>query len=130
MPWASWRPQLGGLVEFYRSPARKAVDAHRYQCAGLSEACAAVVGQRCQRGERGEMTPQAAMDSLAAQQDRILERLGQFDVLGECGPALAEERDAAYWLAQPGAPKAKLADEKPRGRTVPYEELIRVWGQG
>ena len=67
------------------------------------------------------------MDNLAAQQDRVLERLQRHGVLGECGPMLNEERDPEYWLAQPGAPKARLDDEKPRGETVPYDELIAVW---
>ena len=68
-----------------------------------------------------------ATDSLAEQQDRVLGRLAQHGVQGECGPQLNEERDAEYWLQQPGAPKARLANEKPQGETVPYDELIQVW---
>ena len=37
------------------------------------------------------------------------------------------EKDEAYWLSQPGAPKAKLANEKPKGQTVDYDELIKTW---
>jgi glycerol transport system substrate-binding protein len=36
-------------------------------------------------------------------------------------------RDEAYWLAQPGSPKPKLANEKPQGVTVSYDDLIRSW---
>ncbi len=39
-------------------------------------------------------------------------------------------RDRDYWLNQPGAPKAKLANEKPQGETVPYEELLSNWQSG
>jgi len=48
-------------------------------------------------------------------------------VQGECGPKLNEERDAQYWYDQPGAPKPKLANEKPKGETVDYDELIKSW---
>ena len=77
----------------------------------------------------GEVTPQVAMDSLAAQQDSVLERLERHGVLGDCGPQLNAERDAQYWLDQPGAPKPKLADEKPQGQTVPYEALLATWAE-
>ncbi|MEP0201556.1 MAG: carbohydrate ABC transporter substrate-binding protein, partial [Halioglobus sp.] len=60
----------------------------------------------------------------------VLERLERHGVLGECGPALNEPRDAQYWLQQPGAPKPKLDNEKPQGETVPYDELIKVWQTG
>jgi glycerol transport system substrate-binding protein len=37
--------------------------------------------------------------------------------------------DEAHWLSQPGAPKAKLDNEKPQGITVDYDELIKSWSQ-
>jgi glycerol transport system substrate-binding protein len=37
------------------------------------------------------------------------------------------ERDAQYWFDQPGAPKPKLANEKPKGETVSYNELLKSW---
>jgi glycerol transport system substrate-binding protein len=48
-------------------------------------------------------------------------------VQGECGPKLNKPRDPEYWLAQPGSPKAKLANEKPQGQTVAYEQLLKSW---
>ena len=75
----------------------------------------------------GESTAQAAMDSLAEQQDKVLERLQRHGVQGACGPQLNEPRDPQYWLAQPGSPKAKLAQEKPQGMTVAYDLLIKSW---
>jgi glycerol transport system substrate-binding protein len=41
-----------------------------------------------------------------------------------------DERDEAYWLNQPGSPKAKLANEKPQGETVNYDDLIKAWREG
>jgi len=32
-----------------------------------------------------------------------------------------------YWLDQPGAPKPKLDNEKPQGKTVPYDEMVKSW---
>ena len=124
-----WRPSWGGLVEFYRSPARKLWTPTGTNVPDYPK-LAQLWWANVANAVSGEVTPQAAMDSLAAQQDQVLGRLEQFGVLGECGPALAEEREASYWLEQPGAPKAKLDNEKPQGRTVPYEELVRVWSQG
>jgi len=34
------------------------------------------------------------------------------------------------WLSRPGSPKARLANEKPPGQTVPYDELIQAWREG
>jgi glycerol transport system substrate-binding protein len=50
-------------------------------------------------------------------------------VYGGCGPRLNEERDADYWLSQPGSPKAKLDNEKPQGETVTYDDLVARWQQ-
>ena len=33
------------------------------------------------------------------------------------------------WLNQPGAPKAKV-NEKPKGETVNYDQLIQAWREG
>ena len=63
-------------------------------------------------------------DILGHEISASLQRHG---VQGECGPQLNEPRDPAYWLGQPGAPKPKLADEKPQGKTVAYDELIKSW---
>jgi len=75
----------------------------------------------------GEETPQGAMDNLAAEQDRVMERLERAGVQEVCGPRLNEERTAEYWFNQPGAPKPPLENEKPQGETVPYDELVADW---
>ena len=46
---------------------------------------------------------------------------------GDIGPKLNEVVDAQYWLDQPGAPVAKLENEKPMGETISYDELIKSW---
>ena len=51
------------------------------------------------------------------------------NVYGGCGPRLNEEKGADFWLSQPGSPKAKLANEKPQGQTIAYEDLIKRWQQ-
>ena len=56
-----------------------------------------------------------------------MERLERANVQPVCGPKLNEPRDPQYWLDQPGAPKPKLANEKPQGKTVAYDELLKTW---
>ncbi|MEI8593588.1 ABC transporter substrate-binding protein [Photobacterium sp. Hal280] len=121
-------PKLGGLVEFYRSPARV-----QWTPTGTNvpdyPKLAQLWWQYIAEAANGEKTPQQALDGLATAQDRVLERLERANVQGECGPKLNKPRDAAYWLAQPGAPKAKLANEKPQGVTIQYAELLKSWQQ-
>ena len=119
-------PRLGGLVEFYRSPARTLWTPTGTNVPDYPK-LAQLWWANVANAVSGEVSAQQAMDTLAEQQDRVLERLAQFGVMGECGPELAEPRDPAYWLDQPGAPKAKLDNEKPPGETVPYDDLIQVW---
>ena len=47
-----------------------------------------------------------------------------------CPPELNPVKEAKFWLDAPGAPKAKLANEKPKGETVPYEQLLQAWKEG
>jgi len=119
-------PRLGGLVEFYRSPARTAWTPTGTNVPDYPK-LAQLWWANVANAVSGESTAQAAMDSLAEQQDKVLARLERHGVQGECGPQLNEPRDPAYWLAQPGAPKAQLAEEKPQGITVAYDQLIKSW---
>ena len=119
-------PKLGGLVEFYRSPARV-----QWTPTGTNvpdyPKLAQLWWQNVADAVTGAKTPQQAMDSLANQQDKVLERLQRAGIQGECGPKLNKARDASYWLNLPGSPKAKLANEKPKGITVDYDELVKSW---
>ena len=119
-------PRLGGLVEFYRSPARVAWTPTGTNVPDYPK-LAQLWWANVANAVSGESTAQAAMDSLAEQQDKVLERLQRHGVQGACGPQLNEPRDPQYWLAQPGSPKAKLAQEKPQGMTVAYDLLIKSW---
>jgi len=123
-------PRLGGLVEFYRSPDRvlwtpTGVNVPDYP--KLAQAWWQQIGDV----NSGAATPQEAMDALAAEMDTTMARMQaadeQADVYGGCGPRLNEEREADYWLSQPGAPKPALDNEKPQGETIPYDELVARW---
>jgi glycerol transport system substrate-binding protein len=119
-------PILGGLVEFYRSPARK-----QWTPTGTNvpdyPKLAQLWWKYISEVASGESSAQKALDGLAAAQDKVMQRLERAKVQGECGPKLNNPRDPEYWLAQPGSPKAKLANEKPQGQTVAYEQLLKSW---
>ncbi len=121
-------PKLGGLVEFYRSPARVAWSPTGTNVPDYPK-LAQLWWQNVALAVTGERTPQEAMDNLAEEMDRVLQRLERAG-MEECAPKLNEEQDAQYWLDQPGAPKPKLANEKPQGETVPYDQLLQAWKEG
>lgn len=119
-------PMLGGLVEFYRSPARV-----QWSPTGTNvpdyPKLAQLWWQNIGDAMSGARTPQEALDGLCADQERVLERLERAGVQGDLGPVLNDEQDPEYWLSQPGAPKAALANEDEQPQTVSYEELIASW---
>jgi glycerol transport system substrate-binding protein len=78
----------------------------------------------------GEVTAQTAMDNLAREMDKVMERIQRSGTQKECGPMLNPEQDPSYWFAQPGAPKPKLDNEKPQGETVDYDSLLQAWREG
>ncbi len=116
--------ELGGLVEFYRSPARV-----QWTPTGANvpdyPRLAQLWWQNIGDAASGAKTPQQAMTALANAQERLLKRLQRAGVLGDCGPKLNEKRSRDYWLSQPGAPKPKLVNEKPAPQTIDYDELVR-----
>ena len=122
-------PKLGGLVEFYRSPARVAWTPSGTNVPDYPK-LAQLWWQNIGEAVSGEVTVSTAMDNLAYEQDKVLARLERSGVQGDCGPKLNDKVDAAKWLGQPGAPKAKLANEKPQGETVDYDKLIQAWREG
>ncbi len=119
-------PNLGGLVEFYRSPARVQWTPTGNNVPDYPK-LAQLWWQNIGDASSGAKTPQEALTALAAAQDKVLKRLERAGVQGECGPKLNEVKDRDFWLNQPGAPKAKLANEKPTPITVDYDELIKSW---
>jgi glycerol transport system substrate-binding protein len=116
-------PKLGGLVEFYRSDARK-----QWSPTGVNvpdyPKLAQLWWQYVSEAASGEKTPQQALDGLAKAQDKVMQRLERSKVQGECGPKLNPKKDPQYWLSQPGAPKPQLKNEKPQGKTIAYSDLI------
>jgi len=122
-------PRLGGLVEFYRSPARIAWTPTGTNVPDYPK-LAQLWWPNVADAVSGSVSPQQAMDALAEQQDRVLGRLQRAGIQGECGPVLNEPVEDAEWLARPGAPKPELTNEKPPGQTVPYDHLIQAWREG
>ena len=119
-------PNLGGLVEFYRSPARV-----RWSPTGTNvpdyPRLAQLWWQNIGDAMSGEKTPQEALDALCAAQEEVMERLERAGVQGDIGPKMNEPQDAQVWLDAPGAPVAKLDNEDPAPVTVNYDELVKSW---
>ena len=124
-------PKLGGLIEFYRSPARV-----QFGPAGSNvpdyPKLAQLWWQNIGDASTGVKTPREAMDALAAAQDSVMDRLERSGVQGDCGPKLNKKRKPEYWFAQAGknntlAPQRMLANEKPKGETVDYDTLVSSW---
>ena len=119
-------PKLGGLVEFYRSPARV-----QWSPTGTNvpdyPKLAQLWWQNIGDASSGAKTPQEAMDSLCAEQEKVMERIERSGVQGDLGPKMNEPQDPEYWFAQPGAPKPKLENEREEPKTVSYDELVKSW---
>jgi glycerol transport system substrate-binding protein len=86
--------------------------------------------QNVTKAVTGELTPQQAMDKLAREQDQVMEGFERIQAQGDCSPRLNEPVSPDYWLKQPGAPKGKLANEKPPGQIICYKDLLEAWRQG
>ncbi|QOG06220.1 carbohydrate ABC transporter substrate-binding protein [Aureimonas sp. OT7] len=122
---------LGGLVEFYRSPARK-----QWSPTGTNvpdyPKLAQLWWQAIGDAAAGNKTPQEAMDSLCEEQERVMARLERAGVQGDKGPLLNEEHDMEYWVEQAKAngtlaPQPKKENEKETPITVNYDELVKSW---
>jgi glycerol transport system substrate-binding protein len=126
-------PKLGGLIEFYRSPARV-----QWTPTGTNvpdyPKLAQLWWQNIGDAASGAKTPQEAMDALCAAQESVLSRLERAGVQGDIGPKLNEEHDLAYWnnyAKEHGtlAPQLKLANEKEKPETIGYDELVKSWNE-
>ncbi len=125
-------PKLGGMLEFYLSPARKAWTPTGPNVPDYPK-LAKHWWQTIASAVTGEKTPREALDHLAEKQDRALAVIERNAELTTCGPRLKRDNEVkgeSYWLQQPGAPKPKLKNEKPPGITVPYDLLVQAWKQG
>jgi glycerol transport system substrate-binding protein len=123
-------PQLGGWVEFYRSPDRVLWTPTGINVPDYPK-LAQIWWQQIGDVNAGTFTPEEAMDRLASEMDQVMARMQavdeQADVYGGCGPRLNEEKDPSEWLGKPDGPAAKLDNEKPQGETISYDELIERW---
>ena len=118
-------------MEFYRSPARL-----QWSPTGTNvpdyPKLAQLWWQAIGDASSGAKTAQEAMDSLCAEQEKVLERLERAGVQGDIGPKMAEEHDLEYWnkdAVSKGnlAPQLKIENEKEQGQTVSYDELVKSW---
>src|SRR5204863_7962450 len=90
-------PKLGGLIEFYRSPARV-----QWTPTGVNvpdyPKLAQLWWQNIGDASSGAKTPQQAMEALAAAQDDVLARLERSKVQGDCGPQPNANHTPEFWL--------------------------------
>ena len=121
-------PKLGGLVEFYRSPARVAWTPTGNNVPDYPK-LAQLWWKNVAQAVTGEKTPQAAMDTLAEEMDQVMARL-QRAGMAQCAPKLNPKGDPAKWLSDQHAPWKKLANEKPKGETIAYDSLLNAWKNG
>jgi glycerol transport system substrate-binding protein len=69
------------------------------------------------------------MDNLAEQMDQVMGRLERAG-MERCAPKLNKKEDPAKWLSDKQAPWKKLANEKPKGETIAYDQLLSAWKSG
>jgi glycerol transport system substrate-binding protein len=107
-------PKLGGLVEFYRSPARVAWTPTGTNVPDYPK-LAQLWWKNVAVAVTGEKTPQAAMDNLAEEMDQVMARLERAG-MARCAPKL-NKKEATRRSGCPtrARPWAKLANEKPKG---------------
>jgi len=120
--------KYGGLIEFYRSPARVAWTPTGTNVPDYPK-LAQLWWKNVAVAVTGEKTPQQAMDNLAEEMDSVMARL-QRAGMQHCAPKLNPKGDPAKWLSDKGAPWKKLADEKPKGETIAYDKLLQAWKEG
>jgi glycerol transport system substrate-binding protein len=122
-------PNLGGLVEFHRSPDRVCWSPTGINVPDYPK-LAQIWWQQIGDVNSGVFTAQQAMDRLASEMDQVMARMQSADeranVYGGCGPRLNEEKDPSAWLSDKESPKKKR-NEKPPGQTIAYDELIKRW---
>ncbi|UMA66589.1 ABC transporter substrate-binding protein [Roseivivax marinus] len=120
--------KLGGLVEFYRSPART-----QWSPTGTNvpdyPKLAQLWWQNIGDAMSGAKDAKGALDQLCADMEDVMSRLERAGVQGDLGPVLNEEQDPEYWLEQPGAPKPALENEDEEPETISYDELVQSWQQ-
>ena len=110
----------GGIVTFYKSPVE-----YMWTDSGPNVPHYPLLAEQWWKNiataVTGETTPKESMDGLARDMDNLMAKMK----LKQFSPELNPERDAEYWLNQPGSPKAERPDQEPK--TVPYDDLLAQW---
>jgi glycerol transport system substrate-binding protein len=121
--------RFGGLIQFFRGPGIK-----YWTPTGLNvpdyAKLAQLWWQNIGEAVAGSVTPEAAMDKLAEEQDAVMARIERSGIQGACGPKLNKPKPESEWLSDDHAPRKKLANEKPQGVTVQYETVLQHWKEG
>ncbi|MDM0076282.1 ABC transporter substrate-binding protein [Variovorax sp. J2P1-59] len=120
--------KYGGLIEFYRSPARVAWTPTGTNVPDYPK-LAQLWWKNVAEAVTGEKTPQKAMDNLAEEMDNVMGRLERAG-MAKCAPKLAPKGDPAKMLSTEHAPWKKLDNEKPKGETIDYTKLLTAWREG
>ena len=120
--------RYGGLIEFYRSPARVAWTPTGNNVPDYPK-LARLFWKNVSLAMSGEKTPQAAMDKLADEMEDVMAGL-QKSGMKHCAPRLNERSSPDRYLSDKGSPWKKLSNEKPRGETIAYDKLLQAWKQG
>jgi glycerol transport system substrate-binding protein len=118
-------PRYGGLIEFYRSSARELWTPTGNNVPDYPK-LAQLWWPNVSEAVSGVLAPQAAMDKLATQMDDVMGRLERAG-MKNCAPKLNPVKPDSEWIGKPNGPKAKLANEKPKGETMAYEKLLESW---
>jgi len=121
-------PKYGGLIEFYRSPARVAWTPTGTNVPDYPK-LAQLFWKNVAVAVTGEKTPQQAMDNLAEEMDQVMARLERAG-MAKCAPKLNPKGDPNKWLSTEHAPWKKLDNEKVKGETIAYEKLLNAWKEG
>ncbi|WP_298017717.1 ABC transporter substrate-binding protein [uncultured Castellaniella sp.] len=120
--------KYGGLIEFYRSPARVAWTPTGTNVPDYPK-LAQLWWRNVSQAIAGEKTPQQAMDNLATDMDKVMARLERAG-MKRCAPKLNPKSDPSKWLSDEHAPWKKLANENPKPETVSYDSLLQAWKEG
>jgi glycerol transport system substrate-binding protein len=118
--------KYGGLIEFYRSAAKQAwtpTGTNVPDYPGMSD----LWWKNISMAASEELTPKETMNKMAEEMDGRLQEIADKERGKRCLPVLNKKRSDLYWLNKEGAPKPKLAIEKPLGKTFTYEESLKVW---
>lgn len=117
--------KYGGLIEFYRSPAR-----HIWTPTGVNvphyPELSVLWWQNIGLIRNGSFSVKEGLDKLASEMDSKLKELGEKG-LDRCQPKLNNISLESYWLKKEGSPKKKLDNEKIRPETLSYQDALLLW---